>query len=341
MKQKLLAILAAASLIMPYTTVFAARGEDCASTNSCKTYTAGQLENFLINDEQVKEYDGGDLTTGVYGEIIEDKGASSQYAKVLFYGLMRPYSEIYLGQLTGGSIKEPKVDLFAETKVEYGQQGKYYIQPSHAKTLAGEPNEIEFDLPTTKDFETMWGATYDQTTKKYTIDVTKIPDQFKNKIINDMAVSIEIARQGKEEHADDIKYGLLTGDVDKENKLVYVVLFDVQDGIIKGATMEQVPSDEPYYFMMPVVSLDKTYICSEQNQETYSCYTCSEGEYSWLKDGEQAETCQKIAEIDVKSKCVKNAKTGVKDYMVEFVGIVGICAVALVITKRKDLFKSI
>ena len=63
--------------------------------------------------------------------------------------------------------------------------------------------------------------------------------------------------------------------------------------------------------------------------------------HKMAKIGEQGENCKLVEKVTAKSKCVKSPKTGVEEYIVEFIAVAGVCGVALVIAKRKDLFRSI
>ena len=135
--------------------------------------------------------------------------------------------------------------------------------------------------------------------------------------------------------------GVFTQTIDGDNVWVINVTKDNNE-VTTAITVEKVPyATATDYTAVPVVYVDKTYDCTEkQIQNTYACYQCGE-DYTWTKIGEQADTCKLVDSITVKSKCVKGPKTGVEEYILEFIAVAGVCGVALVIAKRKDLFRSI
>ena len=71
-----------------------------------------------------------------------------------------------------------------------------------------------------------------------------------------------------------------------------------------------------------------------------SCYLCN-NEYVWAKDGKQDPTCTKVDTISKEADCRKNPKTGVESHILEFAIVAALCAIALLVVKRKDLFRTI
>jgi hypothetical protein len=79
---------------------------------------------------------------------------------------------------------------------------------------------------------------------------------------------------------------------------------------------------------------------SEAECKNEACYDCN-GEYKWFAVGQQGAECELIKSIDVKSKCAKTPKTGVEDYVLEFLIIVSVAALVLFVVRKNDLFKTI
>ena len=84
---------------------------------------------------------------------------------------------------------------------------------------------------------------------------------------------------------------------------------------------------------------NKSYDCHNGGKkENARCYLC-DGKYFWYKDGEQPTTCTDAKRP--KAQCVNNAKTGIETYAAELGIAAGICVIALVVIKRKEVFNRI
>ena len=71
-----------------------------------------------------------------------------------------------------------------------------------------------------------------------------------------------------------------------------------------------------------------------------ACYDCS-GEYKWFEIGKQSDNCELIASINIKEKCAKPIKTGVEDYVLEFLIIISVAGLVMFVVRKNDLFKTI
>ncbi len=122
-------------------------------------------------------------------------------------------------------------------------------------------------------------------------------------------------------------YYLYTTIVDEKNELM-----DLSDVAIVMAKNNLLVNDVDYG--------EYSDIQYEQKDYEYACYSCT-NEYVWTAKGYQAKTCTLVDSITEKSKCVKNAKTGVEDYILPgfLVLIVGGSFVALL--NKKSHFKKI
>ena len=272
------------------------------------TYTAGQEVNF---------YTHKDDETGKTSIILSDEGGESQYVKAWFVGIqgtaMYEYYDVNLHEAGTDSTVLENTDIYKEltTLVEDNVFGF----ADHAKDISEKGN---LGLITLAELKTVFEAKADG--ENYTIDVEKYGSVFE-KIVTS-------------------KTQIATSTVEGDNVWVVEMTRDA-DLKVTALTVKKVPVTTTGLVMVPVVYVDKTYDCTEREiKNTYACYQCGE-EYSWAKIGEQADECKLVENVTTKSKCVKSPKTGIEEYILEFVAVAGVCGVALVIAKRKDLFRSI
>lgn len=272
------------------------------------TYTAGQEVNF---------YTHKDDETGKTSIILSDEGGESQYVKAWFVGIqgtaMYEYYDVNLHEPGTDSTVLENTDIYKEltTLVEDNVFGF----ADHAKDISEKGN---LGLITLAELKTVFEAKADG--ENYTIDVEKYGSVFE-KIVTS-------------------KTQIATSTVEGDNVWVVEMTRDA-DLKVTALTVKKVPVTTTGLVMVPVVYVDKTYDCTEREiKNTYACYQCGE-EYSWAKIGEQADECKLVENVTTKSKCVKSPKTGIEEYILEFVAVAGVCGVALVIAKRKDLFRSI
>lgn len=78
----------------------------------------------------------------------------------------------------------------------------------------------------------------------------------------------------------------------------------------------------------------------EYKDYEYACYSCT-NEYVWTAKGYQAKTCTLVDSITEKSKCVKNVKTGVEDYLLPGIIILTIGSGIVIFLNKKTRFKRI
>lgn len=273
------------------------------------TYNAGEEVNFYAYDED---------TQGHMSIILEDKGSEEQYVKAWFTGIIGTGQDVY-----ADVALQQNVNAFENT-------GAYKTLLDHLNThvygFSGHALDINqagnLQLITLQELISVFGAT--QSGEIYTIDMNKWGPYF-TKVVTSAN-------------------GLMTQTVEGDS--VWVVKFarDPNTTALTGLTVEKVPwatTTFNDYALSPVVYVDKTYDCLERTLNTdYACYKCDE-EYTWVAVGEAAETCELVPDITTKSKCVVSPETGLEEYLLEFIAVVGVCGLALIIAKRKDLFRSI
>lgn len=316
--KKLMAILAAISLVIPFTNVLA-EGDiitDCSVNSSCFVYKPGDEVNFYRNEDERKL---NSQTAGQTTIVLEDAGANSKYVKVLAlaaYGTSVPYFDEKTETVPTTDVKRDHLS--------YIDKSSEFTWSSAKRDATGN---IEMTYITLDELIKVFGAAK-QADGTYTIDATKWGEKF------------ILAAVGKY-----ASKGFYTGTYDLTTGKVWAVEYTLNETEDKmtAITVKEVDMDSNTYAYLPVVSFDKTYDCharQEENKVEMGCYSC-DGDYKWLQVGTQAETCEFIPTAASKGTCVKAVKTGVEDYILEFAGIALICGVALVIAKKKDLFRSI
>ena len=119
------------------------------------------------------------------------------------------------------------------------------------------------------------------------------------------------------------------------NEIQSITYVDFEDGADSNAN----------YTLFSVLYMNEAYVCSAGTEETYSCYECpttgDQTEYVWKVTGSQDAACKVVDTVTTKSKCAKNAKTGVDSYLIPAAIILGVCAIVLIVVKRKDAFRAI
>lgn len=339
MKKKLLALVAALALAVPFAPVKAIIAENCDESGICPTYNPGELVNFIVSKEELDSFNGGDLTVGQHVIVLSDAGATDKYVKslavapFLAQGTNREKynSEVENGIKPGKVLLDAMKDEINSTPDSFKIAGWEYARHTDGK--------LDIAYPSKDEIIAAWGAQYDGTTDTYKIDMTKVNADFKEELETQIG-AYDLVEEADSSRVNYLKKGFFTGDYVEESKKVWVVEFTMDGDKMSGMTLKQVDASEDYA-VLAAVYMDKTYDCSERDTKAeYACYECGE-EYIWTEKGKQAETCTLVEGKTSKSVCVKNAKTGIEEYIIEFVGVTAICGVALVLAKRKDLFKSI
>lgn len=271
------------------------------------TYKVGDEVNFYM-------YEGD--PTGSRTIILQDEGASSQYVRALVTGVYYASSHPWVEEIDINSGVDP---------ADFKQVPGYRELQSQMDLMIGGATYArnkaeETSLITLEDLINVFGAT--QSGDIYTIDWAKWGHVFSS--IPTSAL------------------GIYTQTVSHDKKNIWVVKFQRNDALeVTGATVEQVSVGEGNYAYIPVLYVDKTYDCVERDgKDKFACYECDD-DYVWSAIGEQAETCNLIEKVKVERECVKNVKTGIDQYFVQFGVIAGVCALALVAVNRKNLFKKI
>lgn len=268
-------------------------------------YGAGDEVNFYT-------YEGDEVGTRTI--ILEDEGANSQYVRTLATGVTYYTSNPWYEKIDAG-VEFPQTSGFQGVQNVIQQQlhGAGYVRNV----------QTEVSLLTLNDLINVFGAT-PTGNNTYTFDFEKWGTYF---------AGIKTSAKG-----------LWTQTLSEDKQSVWAIKFQRNSdsiGDVTSATIELVPVSEGGYAYMPVLYMDKTYDCHERDaQDKFACYECGE-DIKWYEIGTQPESCQIIENIKSENTCVKNEKTGIDQYFIQFGLIAGICAIALVAVNRKNLFRSI
>lgn len=299
--KKIMAMLTMLMLVMPFAGVNAISG-------NYYVYGQGDEVNFY-------SYEGDEV--GVTTTILSDEGADSQYVKTLVTGVTVsssiPYAEDK--DIDDGALTDfTKTPVYGVLKGHIEQYKNGFAD--HAKDISVAGN---LSLITLDELKTVFGATLEG--DKYTIDATKWGKVF------DVV-------QGS-------KSGMYTQTV--EGNDVWVIKWTKdQENHVNSIVVEKQPvTSAETWELVPVVYFDKTYDCTDREAgKNYACYSCND-DYTWTEVGKQADTCKLVDTINAKADCVKGPKTGIEDYILPFIAIAGVCAIALAAVNRKDLFRGI
>lgn len=312
--KKIIAIITIMLLVIPLTIVKAVNDPECDIHGACFEYKRGDEVNFYTHQ--------GD-TTGTRTIILEDLGKNDKYVKVWATGYSYDHSLPYCEAIDGDCTIFTNMPGYKGGGTAPGLLGSINANAAgfeYAKSIQEEGN---LTLITLNDLIDLFGATKEG--DKYTIDVATW---------GTLMASFETQKEG-----------LYTQTVEKEgdNYYVWVLKFPKNENReVTSITIErELASSATTYAYVPVVYLDKTYDCIDrENKEDYSCYSCDD-EYRWLTVGTQPESCTLVEDITREAACVKSPKTGVEDYILEFVIIASVCGVALYLVKKKDLYRGI
>ena len=361
--KKILAAMAMLLAVVPFV------GSALNETTNYYNYTKGQIVNFYRNQESEAAHKG-EANEVI---ILEDKDTSNRFVKAwLLGGYMASNEDPYVYRFT---TNPPKTLTFKQTKgTQYDQAYSGLINELGRMGFQdGTENDTynyfyKFDdatkgidlisleeLQDVFEVEEITGAatTYG---KKYRIkDKTMLNrDETTITLYKEFEKFTKIADATK---LKGIKNGIWTSTVASTNATtgdayVYAIkfTFDANEEIT-DVTIEPVkacgdpysrPADEPYAFV-PVVWVNKTADCHEAPTPKEYCYKCKkteEGQFEWVilkeNDSKIGDVCE-LAEDQ--KKC--NPNTGSKSHLLEFSIVAALCAISLLVVRRKDLFRTI
>ena len=357
--KKILGVIAMLVAMLP----FAVRAE--VTPVSYEKYNVGDIVNFYRNQE---EKNRGIEASGTETIVIQDAGASSKYVKVLMV------SASYGNDGSGTTYKPGR--LFqndSDTKII----GSTYWRDFKTNKMRDYDTNAMGAIDDTDSAYSLNYISVNELKALTTVDASgnisdkqlPMPDGTKVSLFD---MFTRVAYDEDEGIRPVGKNGFFTSTI--EGDQVYVVAFTMTGNKVTGAKLEKVSttqSPKPYAVVVTGF-FDKTfdchyapacYVCGTEykwvNKGTQddtctlvpnvttvedcvpqSCYLCN-NEYVWAKDGKQDPTCTKVDTISKEADCRKNPKTGVESHILEFAIVAALCAIALLVVKRKDLFRTI
>lgn len=319
MKKIIGGVFAFLMLVMPFANVLA----------ETRAYSKGDVVNF-------KRFENDD--TGVSAIVFADSYAGEQYARVMV-AVASIGEEPFANQKDNLYDADNNQPIGIEDPKDYKNTLKYKVgllnQMNSNGSLSGlvnigklgENNQVTVDYPSKDELVNVFGGDCSAGTT-CSFDITKNTEAWK--LLTDMLSNSQFPNKG-----------VTTYTIDETSNKVWVLDMQIDaQKTLQSASMIMVDYDTQGYAALAVIDADKTWDCLYEGGAIYSCYNCSDT-YKWAEVGTQDGTCELIPSIKTKSKCIKSPKTGVKEYAIEFIAILGIGLVILSVVKRKDLFRSI
>ena len=364
--KRLIAIIAMILAVVPLLGVKAVE----ESTNYY-TYKKGQIVNFYTN---ANEEENRAPNTGVKTIVLDDKGANDKYVKVLLLGAGQSrITSFWEDDDPAGTVvgSHTMLDYISSLRNSYGiddtenayfynfqdsQRGLNYISLNEMLELIGEGN-----------------YTYNSGAKKYTVNGdTTITDR-SGADASLFGAMTTIANAGSS-----ARNGFYTSTFDGTKIWVVKFVTTATTGnsvSVTGMTIEQVVAEEnDQYAVIGTAYANKTKDCHEVSYMCYvcdteykyiiegtqeescravpnvtnaeecvakACYNC-DGSYKWMREGtEDKAICTKIDTITTEANCVKSPVTGIESHILEFAIVAALCAIALLVVRRRDLFRTI
>src|SRR5574344_588893 len=333
------------------------------------SYTKGEVINFYSTND---EYANKTKNTGLVSIALEDKEAASGYVKIFGlgfnYGAKEDYCDNYGVDKTATSYKYTiyyKEFVGALTN----DKASTYVESTFLK----DTDSVE--LMSLADIIDIFGAT-DAGNGTYTIDVAKtlttaqgnqvkIGDLFTQEFVGTVsgngfytatmydatqvyAVVFTHATPG--DNSTDIT-GITVKPVAIQDSatdyaMVGTMYFDMTKDCYPTTVKKNCYVCNNTYSWLTTGTQDSscTLVTGVTDQDTCvapkACYNC-DGTYKWYNEGSQDSTCTKVDNVTSESSCVVSPKTGVSTHILEFAIMASVCAIILVVVRRKELFKSI
>ena len=334
-------------------------------TTNYYSYKKGQIVNFYPNATEEAARNKNALET----MIIEDKDTSSKFIKAwimgggVYSGSAYATPEAFLNQyktsyITLLSTAAPNgLGVFPTTGAETDEKDNYMI--SFNDTKKG------MDLITLDDLKTMFGdalspvltattgttdpsAALVDNTDNYTLSDVEIVNRVgeKTSLCDELELVVAVAKKIDEAGAKRGFY-VLERNSAGEVEQIWLAEFTWTGDDISGITLrlaEDADKNTTYLFL-PTVYVNKTADCHEETPENH-CYKCvnENGKFifKWTTAGDkEVEKCEVQNDITSKKDCSELVKTGVESHILEFTIVAALCVIALIVVKRKDLFKTI
>lgn len=353
--KKILAAIAMLLAVVPFVGAKALN-----ETTNYYNYKKGQIVNFYRNQESEAAHKGEANET----IILDNKDTSNKFVKVWLLGAFRasnenPYELFpervpFVDMVTVDDTQ--RTSLINTLTQEGYQDGGEADDTNYVYTLTDKnkgANLISLEeLKDVFDVEEIT-ATNTLNIKEYRINNKTLLDRDEKEfsLYKEFEKLTKVADTAK---LQGIKNGIWTSTVAKETAdevYVYVVkfIFDANQNITDVKIVPVVADTDPsssrdeLYAFVPVVWANKTADCHQEptiNEYCYKCKKTEEGQFEWIILKENDSRVGDICEIaEDQKKC--NPNTGSKSHLLEFSIVAALCAISLLVVRRKDLFRTI
>lgn len=346
--KKILAAIAMLLVAVPFV-----KANALNETTNYYNYKKGQIVNFYSN--KAKEDKHLSEATEVF--IVEDKDTSDRFVKVWFLGGyasdQRPVRRMIATGAPYTTFRNYKSDTDRnnpyvasinylnndgfETGLQDDAAGNYFYDfDDDAKGL---------DLLTIAELKAILGEDMvKESETKYTINNKVIVnrEEAQVKFYDELEKMIAVMNKtGVEGYT---TYWL--GDVTSDKKVWALQLTLDANNKITAVTVEPLTYDDtdgatnPARAFAWTMYANKTADChkEEVKKHCYKCKATEEGKFTWIittENDSKIETCEIVPDAEC------NPKTGSKSHLLEFSIVAALCAISLLVVRRKDLFRTI
>lgn len=325
-------------------------------TTNYYSYKKGQIVNFYPNATAEAERNRKALET----IIVEDKDTSNRFIKVWSMsgvgmaggsGVFNTTDDLTDGTPLPTTINNLKTafknNVATAAKISTGAEdateGNYFLDFTDATR--------GLNMVTMDDLKTMFG---DALVKEAAPDTYSLNDfetinraGEKTSLYKEMELLKDI---GTTASIDGTKNGFFVLNYDEtthEYNINLAKFIWKADGTLESITIvpgTNADKDTEYMFL-PTAYANKTADCHENVVEEH-CYKCvnENGKFIfvWTTPGDKSvESCELQNDITSKKDCSELVKTGVESHILEFGIVAALCVIALIVVKRRDLFKTI
>ena len=346
--KKILAAIAMLLVAVPFV-----KANALNETTNYYSYKKGQIVNFYPN--KTKEDAHASEATEVF--IIEDKDTSDKFVKVWMVGGYASDQEPARFDLTQGgkftsfkALKSlPAANAYTGVVNTLNNDG---FQNGDANAVDNYFYDFTdatkgVDLLTIADLQAMLGdAVVKESATRYVINDKTLLNRVETNVsfYEEFGKLAALAKANKINDAFVTSYWL--GDVTEDNKIWTLNITRDANEKITAMYLEPVVYDETDGATNPVRAFaltmyaNKTADCHQEvaKKHCYKCKATEEGKFTWIittENDSKIETCEIVPDAEC------NPKTGSKSHLLEFSIVAALCAISLLVVRRKDLFRTI
>ena len=367
--KKILSIIAMLVAMIPFIGVKAV-----ATPTSYEVYKTGDIVNFYRNQN---EKDSGNEAAGTETIILSDAGKDSKYVKAFMISAPTGESGSGTGTYYPGGLYQDESD----TKIIGSRYWTKMVEPlalqydtNALAAITDKTSEYAINYISVDEIKAL--TTVDASNNIQDKELS-LADGTKTTLFA-MFTRVAYDEDGDPVGSGAGLNGFYTSTI--EGNQVWVVRFTITGNKVTGAKLQKVGTtgNSTPYAVVPVAYFDKTFDCHYAAPACYvcgteykwikqgtqdktcklvpnatsvedcvpqACYICEEeggkSKYIWTKEGTQGSKCKKQENITTAANCIPNPKTGIESHILEFAIVAALCAIALLVVKRKDLFRTI